>query len=226
MASNRSAAGGKRMQRTTMLAAAKRRRPVIRLRRSTLRHVSPLVGRTSYFRPAPQFAPPGALRSVVLPATRQSRDTNPSIFEGLRRKPGRLELGIMRLEIVAAKSCVQFRPKIQVGRCPRLPDGQNLALNHCKSPNSRPKYRPDFPRFLWPWGLTRSRLGCCGRGLGCGEGSGAGAVGHICRKQHGALPQQLALYRCFRARDEHKGGLAAIAVGKPSAPCSVTSRCQ
>ena len=86
---------------------------------------------------AQQFDLPHPERLNSRPAARldPAADANPSIFEGLKHNSGRLERGYHALWNSHSKVPCPVPAEIQISRCPGLPNGQNLALDHRKPPD-------------------------------------------------------------------------------------------
>ena len=96
--------------------------------------------------------------------------------------PAASKAGVMRLEIVTAKPRVQFRPKFRISRRPRLPDRTKPCPRPPQSARSRPKYRPDFPRFYGRGIGPGASFGLPRRSLGGSQDRSAVLVGHGGRK--------------------------------------------
>src|SRR6185437_15036709 len=87
--------------------------------------------------PAQQFDLPHPERLYPRPAMRldPATDTNSTTFKRLQHDPGGFECRQPMLWNSHSKVPCPVPSEIQVSRCPCLPNGQNLALDHSKPPN-------------------------------------------------------------------------------------------
>src|SRR3569832_792721 len=149
------------------------------------------------------------------PGTRfyKTSDADTFIFQQLRYKAGCRQIGKRPPWNSHSKVACPVPSKIQIGDCPYLSNGQNLALDQCVTPdpgqNTARTFGVFYGRGVGPdayFSLTRG-------GLGGQEAGRALPVADIRRNQRLALRQELLLHQRFVRQSPRIGGLAAIAVG-------------
>src|ERR1051325_4659801 len=82
-------------------------------------------------------------------------NANPSVFERLRSKAGAFKRRCDAPWNSRSEAACPASPEVQIGECPRLPNGQNFTLKHRKLPDRRQNivrtFRVFYGRRLGPY---------------------------------------------------------------------------
>ena len=165
-------------------------------------------------RPAVRSAPPGAPQ-FRWPATRldPATDPNPSIFERLKHNSSRLERRHHALWNSHGKVPCPVPSEIQISRCPGLPNGQNLALDHINRPIPA-KISPGLSAFFMAEGSAQApRLACRAAASAAASAAAQSLSVTVAATSASPCASNRPCTEVSEPVEKHESGLTAVAVG-------------